>query len=510
MELNILKHEATYNDKFFSGSGEYSLDNEFTLPDYYPEISKILKCRIVPRVSSHSIGGQTLTVDGNILINIIYCSDENEIFGFEQTINFSKPFDIGCECNNAYIDSSVKCEYVNCRCLSERKIDIHGAIGIYVDVHKKASVGIVSDLDGGDVIIRRGLLPATSPIGTGEKSLLIEEELELSNGQPSIRCILKCDAKAVNNECKIIGGKIAQKGELNIFVLYCAEHNSKPQIYRNSIPYSQIIDIDGLHENCVASVKTKVATFEIKPRTSASGETRSFMLSSKLNFCASASCEDDLPVVLDAYSTKYNAEIKTKEIALSKMQENINDIFLCRKTIDNIGEISSVLDIWCENPKPQTKIVDGNLKLIGELQLCILALNVSGTPQYIEKTLDFEYNHPIENCNENIGAKASVVTNNVSFTLQGGNSVEVNVELCINADIFCEKRVNLVTEICVDETSIKTKTNESALVIYYAEAGEELWSIARKYNSNPQEISEINSLEDDILPSKKTLLIPIK
>ncbi len=510
MELNILNHEAAYNDKIFSGSSEYSIDNDFTLPDYYPEISKILKCRIIPRVAMTSISGQTLTVDGNVTVNLIYCSNENEIFGYEQILNFTKTFDIGLDSTDAECECNVKSEYVNCRCLSERKIDVHGAVGIYVSVFRKNTTGIVTDIDNSDVIIRRGLLPATSPVGVGEKSLLIEEELELGQGQPSIRCILKYDAKAVNKECKIISGKAVQKGELNIFVLYCAEHTSVPQIYRNCIPYSQIIDIEGLHENCVCTAKTKVACLEIKPRTSASGETRSFMLTSRLNFHANASCEDDLPVVLDAYSTKYNAEVKTQEIMLQKIQKTINDSFICKKTLDNIGDISSVIDIWCDTSVGETSINNCVLKVCGTMQICILALNSAGVPQYIERPVDFEYTHTLEDVSKNIFATAEVITNNVSFTLQGSNCIEVSCELCVSVDIFSKKKVNLVTDVCIDENNLKVRNNDSALIIYYADEGEELWDIARKYNSNPQEISEINSLQDDILLSKKTLLIPIK
>lgn len=510
MELNILNHEAAYNDKIFSGSGEYSIDNEFVLPDYYPEISKVLKCRVVPRVSMCSLSGQTLNVDGNITVNLIYCSPENEIFGFEQIVNFSKAFEIGCDVSGALSECSAKCEYVNCRPMNERKIEVHGAVGIYAKVFKKTTTGIVSDIDNCDVIIRRGLLPATSPVGAGEKSLLIEEELELSQGQPSIRCILKYDAKAVNKECKIISGKVVEKGELNVFVLYCAEHTAAPQIYRNCIPYSQIIDIEGLHDNCVCSVKTKVASLEIKPRTSATGETRSFMLCSRLNFCATASCEDDLPVVLDAYSTKYNAEIKTQEIKLEKIQKNLNDTFICKKALENIGDISSVVDIWCETNVTDADINGCNLKIIGTMQICMLAIGSNNIPVYIERPVEFEYKYVLEECMKPLGVKAEVITNNVSFNLQSSSSIEVCAELCVMADIFTKENVSLVTDICIDENSLKQKSGDSALVIYYADEGEHLWDIARKYNSSPQEISEINSLQDEILLTKKTLLIPIK
>lgn len=510
MELNVLNHEAAYNDKIFSGSGEHSFDNEFTLPDYYPEISKVLKCRVIPRVSMCSVSGQTLNVDGNITINLIYCSPENEVFGYEQIVNFSKVFEIGCETTDAATECNVKCEYVNCRPMNERKIEVHGAVGIYVSAYKKSVTGIISDIDNADVIIRRGLLPATSPVGIGEKTLVVEEELELGQGQPSIRCILKYDAKAVNKECKIISGKVVEKGELNIFVLYCAEHTSSPQVYRNSIPYSQIIDIEGLHENCVCSVKTKVACLEIKPRTSASGETRSFMLNSRLNFRAAACCEDDLPVVLDAYSTKYNAEIKTKEIKLEKIQKTLNDAFICKKTIDNIGDISSVVDMWCESALSEAVVNDCCLKVSGKMQICILAIGSNGIPVYIERPVEFEYKSNLEECKKPIGVKAEVLTNNVSFNMQSASCIEVSSELCVIADIYTKENVNLVTEICIDENNVKQKNTDSALIIYYADEGECLWDIARKYNSSPQEISEINSLQDEILLVKKTLLIPIK
>lgn len=510
MELNILNHEAAYNDKIFTGSVEYGIDSEFTLPDYYPEISKMLKCRVIPRVSMCSVSGQTLNVDGNITVNLIYCSPENEIFGYEQILNFSKAFEIGSEATGAVAECNVKCEYVNCRPMNERKIEVHGAIGIYVSAFKKSVTGIVSDIDSGDVIIRRGLFPATSPVGTGEKSLLIEEELELGQGQPSIRCILKCDAKAVNRECKIISGKVVEKGELNVFVLYCAEHTSSPQVYRNSIPYSQIIDIEDLHENCVCSVKTKIASLEVKPRTSASGETRSFMLTSRLNFKATACCEDDLPVVLDAYSTKYNAEIKTQEIKLEKIQKTLNDTFICKKPIDNISDISSVVDIWCETAVSEAAVEEGCLKVNGKMQICILAIGGNGIPVYIERPVEFEYKYSLEEYKKPLAVKAEVITNNVSFNMQSAACIEVSAELCVIADIYTKEKVNLVTDICIDENNIKQKNSDSALIIYYADEGEYLWDIARKYNSSPQEISEINSLQDEILLTKKTLLIPIK
>ncbi|MBQ6816670.1 MAG: DUF3794 domain-containing protein [Clostridia bacterium] len=511
MELNILKQDICVNEKIFSQSSEHPIDSSFILPDYYPEISKILKCRAVPRISATRLNGQTLTVDGTVLINLIYCSSENEIFGYEQTLQFSKTFEIGTEIQDAIPECNVKCEYINCRAMGVRKIDVHGAVGVYVLVYKKQATRAIADIDNPDIIVRRGQIPATSPMGYGEKSLIIEEELEIGSGQPSIRNILKYDIKAINKECKIISGKIVVKGDLNVFVLYCPDNSNTPQVYRNTIPFSSIIDIDGITEECECSCKTCIALADIKPRTSASGETKSFILNVKLNFWASACCNNDLSVITDAYSTHYNADVSLKDITVEKIFKTVNDVFVCKKSIDNISEnIKSVVDIWCDSLTTSSAITNNKLSANGTVTVSLLVLNEAGTPEIIERPLDFNYELPIENATGGMYTKCEITANNLGYTMLSSNGLEITAEMCVNANVFAPAKINLVTDVLVDEANVKTKSNNSALIIYYADAGECVWDIARKYNSLPSEICEINSLENEILKAKKTLLIPIK
>jgi LysM repeat protein len=49
----------------------------------------------------------------------------------------------------------------------------------------------------------------------------------------------------------------------------------------------------------------------------------------------------------------------------------------------------------------------------------------------------------------------------------------------------------------------------AATVIYFADSGEKIWDIARKYNSSVEEIMRINELTENLLTNSKTLLIPI-
>ena len=46
------------------------------------------------------------------------------------------------------------------------------------------------------------------------------------------------------------------------------------------------------------------------------------------------------------------------------------------------------------------------------------------------------------------------------------------------------------------------------MTLYFAESGEKIWNIARKYFADAQEIKQINEINEDVLSCDKMLLIP--
>lgn len=511
MELNILKQDLSINNKIFAQTAEQSIDLDFSLPEYYPRINKVLKCIAKPRISASTINGQILSVEGNISIVLLYITDTTEICSFEYVMPFSRSFEFEGDAKDCLPDCSVREEYINCRLLDEKSVELHGAIGISAGIVRKVAKEVICDVEGGEVVLNRGLAEATSPIGIAEKYLNIEEELELGNGQPSIKHILRYDARAVKTDCKIIGGKIVVRGELKVFALYCGEQTSTPQILRSAVPFSQIIDIPDINEMCECDCSLQVACLEIKPRTSITGECRTLSLSAKVRFCASATCDNDIPVVYDAFSTKYETDVTIEDILFEKIFKTVNRNFICKHNVEvNSGGIGTVIDIWCEPQNVTCKIDNEELKANGNLAVCVLAYDSDNCPAYFERSIDFEFCQPIKNAQNSMKCRADVTVNSISYTILSNNTLEICAELNINVGVYAECRIAAVREIKVNEENLKAKKRDSAMIIYFADAGEKLWDIARRYNSAPDEIAEINGLESGILSANKVLLIPVK
>ena len=72
---------------------EQLADVDLTLPDYCPDIEKILKCTLIPKIQTRTLSGGQLQIDGNCVVNVLYVdSIKKSIRCCEQSVNFSQSF----------------------------------------------------------------------------------------------------------------------------------------------------------------------------------------------------------------------------------------------------------------------------------------------------------------------------------------------------------------------------------------------------------------------------------
>ena len=396
---------------------------------------------------------------------------------------------------------------MNCRAVNERKMDIHGVISIKVKIYGTKHNEIITDIDKEHIQLKRGTLPATNPLGFSEKIVVIEEELELNNGNDCIKGVLRSDARAIIDECKIVTNKALIKGDIIVNALYCTEENTIEK-YENRIPFNQILDINIEGIDCRCDGKVEIMSCLLKPRTNLSGQAKSFVFECKMSITATASCDNDIPIVFDAFSTIYETDLEMNMIEFKKLDSVLNERYMCKKTLEfNSDAFGSVIDMWCESKVSNARIINKNMTIVGTALICLLTYDKEGKPQYYERGVDFEYAHNIETTAENLTCQARLETVSSAYTILDSDKLEARIELSINADIFAVISKNVITGIGVNKENQKAK-KKCPLTVYYADSGEDLWDIAKHYNSNCKNIKDINNLTDDILENATMLLIP--
>lgn len=507
MDEKELKAPFYFIETVFKDSAEVPVDIEFNLPDYCPEISRILKCRAHPRVSSKSAANRSVTVDGSVTVTVIYADREEKINSYEYQYPFSKSFDAGAETEGVCVYADAKSEYINCRAVTERKIDIHGAIGVSVTLTKRQSREIISDIDDENIKVRRMSVAATVPASEAERYVLLEEEIEVGAGAPDIKCLIRYDVAAQADECKLLAGKAIVKGSVAVNLLYRGE-DGEVQPLSVAIPFSQLIELAGADEGQKSEATAYVAYAEIKPKFSSAGEARAFSLDGKLNINVKTYNEESVDVITDAYSRKYEAQIASESINVEKLLCTVNDNFTAKKELDlSGGEISRVIDIWCEIADENAKVEGDCLKVYGSATAGIIAGDSDGVPRYYEKPVEYEYTYKLPAGCENLSAKPDVSVKEISYTLSGKDSMEIRLQMAVKAAVYESRKIPLVSGVTVDENKQLTAIKGAPLTVYFAEPGESLWDISRRYLADAERVKELNGIKEDSILKRQMILL---
>ena len=89
----------------------------------------------------------------------------------------------------------------------------------------------------------------------------------------------------------------------------------------------------------------------------------------------------------------------------------------------------------------------------------------------------------------------------------GGSGFEVKTELQCSLIVFAKNTFSVISEVSVDIDHPYDRQEGAPLVVYFAEKGEALWDIARKYATSVSAIKSVNAMEQDVINEKKLLLI---
>jgi len=250
MNYDVSKENLSAIETAFKGCKEVPIDIDFTLPDYCPDIRKILKCSVTPSITSRNISGGQITIDGNAEIKIIYMdSSSSKVRCCENSSTFSTSIDINDISENVVAFTSVKVEYMNCRAVSPRKIDLHGAISVCAKVYQKNNLEVASCVNGKDIEQRIEKASVSNLAGLGQQQFSVNETLEVGENKPSPEMIVSSEVVFLKNDPKIMPNKVVVKGDLIVKILYVGDMESGDmEKLEYQIPISQIVDVPGISE----------------------------------------------------------------------------------------------------------------------------------------------------------------------------------------------------------------------------------------------------------------------
>lgn len=527
MNLKVNKEIIRSSQCICSTAQEQAVELDYVLPDYCPEIFRIIKCIPSPRITSCSVNNDKLSYELTVCLKVIYCTEgSSRPQVIDQKLTYNRSVSLERSCSAADVRISAEPDHVSCRAVNRRRIDIRGAVTIHICAMGEIQTEAVCDVFGGNIQLKRNSLSCPAVILKCARRAAISDELELPEGKPPVGNIIRACAENISSDKKLIANKLAAKGELKISILYTAsagfEDENVPcvQTMQFTLPYSQLIEMEGLDERCDCRITPRVISCDVTPKAEMSedGDPQSKILECEVMMlfeCTAvrmAVCD----IAADEYSTAYRTSHVCVPVRIPKEPITVDCTYSVKGSCAGSDEpVSVIYDAWCSSSKLRPTISGGKVTVSGNAVLCIMGETAEKEPVICETEVPVEIDVAAE-----AGLDLSMVSDiadteftfpvlSVSYNLTPENTAEVKAEIGVRGRISDYTPMEVITDITAEDEIDVPEGSDCALRLYFAEEGEELWDIAKRYRASVAAVAEENDLDSDRIKESRMLLIPM-
>lgn len=502
MDSEMSRIPIAINRPVFDGNSEQPIDLDIALPDYCPDIARILKCQAVPQVTARSLVGDRLTVEGSTVLRLLYADETGALRCCELSSAFSADFALRMVPEQPAVFTTVRVDFMNCRAVTKRRVDIHGAFTVSAQVWARQTVELLQSDAGRDIRVRTQALPAWIHVGTVQQPISLTAEFAPENGA-SPETVLYFSATAALTDRKQVADKWVLKGHVQLHVLYATDARTGDTCTIGyELPFSTIVDLEGLDESCSSEIRLELLSVQVQLRSGADGTV--FAAEVRGAVCVTALRTQTVQLVTDAYAASCELNTETETVSLPTPAEALERAVSAKGTID-CGADAEVLDAWADVRTVSGTYRDGALILSGKICAAVLFRNADGAADYRETLLDFSDSAP---CATDCAWVFRAQIDRIAFRTSG-TTVELRVEGTVSSSATAMQSCTVLRALAPDPQRPKAQDAACALILYYATGGERLWDIARQYGTTEEAIRTENDLDGDMIAQAGMLLIPV-
>lgn len=508
MEYTASEQTVGIKETIYEGAMEQPVDADITLPDYCADVQRILKCIVTPNIHATATTGDRLSVEGASCVRVLYVGENGALCAHEQSYAFSQHTQVKGLEEGMGVTVTAAVSYVNCRAVSSRRVDVHGMVALPYTVERRREETVLTDAAGAGVQTRQKTKQVADITASLQRAFTLSEVLELTDSQAAVGQMLQTCAAAVAQEVKAVSNKLLIKGELLLRMLYLAQAGEVASV-QHSIPISQIIEAQGVQEGDEPFVCLQITSVEVTPKADTTGTQTLLDINARVCAKVLAYQERGLPVITDAYSTQSELLLEQKKLELLGTVQAFADTLVAKGTVDLSGVgVAQILELWCGEVQQTVHTKGNELHIDGTAVAHLLYRNTDGQPGYLERPVDFAYQRALDEAVEGLACEPSVQILGCAYTMGTDDNAQIRIELAIAASVFTCEPERIIAAIAPDTDTPKAG-NTSALTIYFSDDGEDVWEIARRYNTTVEAIRRENGLAADTITGKQMLLIPM-
>ena len=485
---------------------------DFSLPDYLPEIQRLLSVTPTVLPETKFLSGNVLELGGTMSYSVLYYGDDNTLACTSLVTEYSADTALPAAVENAG-DIICDCDIENttCRVTGPRSLNIKTRLKSRVMSDESiADEGTVlgSDDKKADAAmcmsVERLRLPVTSmtrTCGMTTGSATGEITAPSSSAKP-----VMCEGTMGVSYAEARDDGVLAKGDIYVKCIF-AEPDGKSRCQKTKIPFEILIPVRNVAPGSKARAWGRIASVTVMASGTTDG---TFSVSAEYDIEGESLALCDTTLCCDAYSTELESENEMREaellcpLAFGGGQLTVTG----EADVKSASSSGSLIDVTGSVSSLQVTASDGKLYVTGNIKFKAI-IEGEGEMTAPEFELPVKYEIPDSSCE---GVSPTELQSRVSCSVLrtdgklSDGKVSVNAELAMSYEVLEKQRKRFVTAVKLGTE--RQKDAKSACVrVYFPQSEESLWSVCKKYHADRSRILRANNIDGDKVKKGKPIII---
>ncbi|MBQ7334559.1 MAG: DUF3794 domain-containing protein [Clostridia bacterium] len=470
---------------------------DFTLPDYMPEIRRVLAVEAVPLPESRFLTGAAMEFGGTVIYSVLYLGDTGEIYSAPLSSEYSASVALGdaSVTDAAAVGIDTHLDSVTCRASGPRKLSLKSRLKTGIAAYRPDSLTeIARDSATGrsveDAPVER--LVYTAPnvqIARGEITSTASGTVSVAAGTK----VIACRGAIRPEEVRSASDGVSVRGDAVLHML-CLSPEGKLFCTAAKTPISELIPVSGAGEGdpCRAWGRSAAVTVNTTDPSAVSWE---------IEYDMEAECvrPEETSYTADAYATSCASSTETAEHdSLRLIKCGIGALSFSGESGRQSKAVAGEYVIRADAAAAVDRVEMGEgKKLIFHGNCgCRVLLAADGEVIAEEFAVPFRYETEAFARPESADLlwRCSAETVDVAARTEG-DKIAVGVDLSLSMSVLSREKIRAVTAVVLDR-SAPVEGEDGVVRICYPDAGESVWEIGKRYRADLHTLCRRNGLAD--------------
>ena len=470
--------------------------HQLRLPDGMPDIGTVLGAWGQVLLRGKEWDRESFGVSGGVMVWAMYEPEEGgEPCMAEAWLPFQMKWDIPPTGHDGKIRCSFRLKNVDARSTSARKLILRANVSAMGEAYVPEEISYCTP-EGvpEDVQLLRTTYPLRMAVEAGEKTVELDEELELPGSAPKLQKLLRFSLQPELIDRRVMADKVVFRGSALVRILYMGE-DGRLHTWQFDVPFSQYAELDGEYgPEAEATVIPELTGLEMEQQ-----ENGRILLKGGMTCQYVIYDRHMLELVQDAYSPNRQVTAQEDALIVPTVLEQTSKTVPVEVTAQT--EWTDGVDTVFYPCFPEYRLENAAMHLQGRFH--VLCYDESGNLHSISPK--WEQGVPIEAAQQG-RIQGWAANTGVPQTVFAADQMISRTDLLLDTMTTAQETIPMLSGFSMGELSEPDPGRPS--IILRKPCGETLWQLAKRCGSTPDKIRQANALEGEP-QTEDFLLIPV-